>query len=262
MRGDGWESVGAIVERMGLRDTREGFGDAITGGSGEQGSADVDAPGALEGQLAGERPRFDVIAAPLGFDAGRGFDFSPLPVEHPNAAVLAGCPWHGACSPIEYPSCARIAYALNAYSIGILRLRRQGGSLPAGRDADNLAWDQQLRGIIAAWFGHAVRISGRSEASLAREAGIETSTVQRMKKQQMTMGGANVDALAKAAGVPGPLLLDVRDYAALYAAQHPRPASAARAAVAEQARLDALVPEPDQPAEAPPTKRQGRGGKG
>lgn len=142
----------------------------------------------------------------------------------------------------------------------VLRSRRQGGVLPEGRDADNPAWDQQLRGILAAWFGHAVRISGRSEASLAREAGIETSTVQRMKKRQMTMGGANVDALAKAAGVPGPLLLDVRDYAALYAAQHPRSTSA-RDAVAERARLDALLPEPVQPAVAPPKKRQGRGGK-
>jgi transcriptional regulator with XRE-family HTH domain len=131
--------------------------------------------------------------------------------------------------------------------------------LPKASASDNPLWDRQLRDIVAAWFAHAVRLGGKSEAQLAREAGVNTSTIQRLKKQTMTVSGAVIEALAEAAGVPPPSIVDVLDYGALYTGRFTSgpPTSAA---AAEQLRRDALAREPDPPAAATPKKRA-RGGK-
>jgi hypothetical protein len=74
----------------------------------------------------------------------------------------------------------------------------------------------------------------------------------------MTVSGAVIEALAEAAGVPPPSIVDVLDYGALYTRFTSGPP--ASAAAAEQLRRDALEPEPDPPEEVKPARR-GRGGK-
>jgi hypothetical protein len=75
--------------------------------------------------------------------------------------------------------------------------------------------------ICANWWARTLEISGKSAAEIGDQAGVNKTTIHRLKTMDRTTSGTVMDALAKAAGVPLPVLLDARDYAALYAARHP-----------------------------------------
>lgn len=78
-------------------------------------------------------------------------------------------------------------------------------------------WDQQLRDIAAWWLARAVDLSGLSLSEIARRAGMDYTTLMRMKAKRSTVAGERMDAISRVTGVPLPDLRDHLDYVQLYA---------------------------------------------
>jgi hypothetical protein len=130
--------------------------------------------------------------------------------------------------------------------------------------AANNPWDQQLREVVREWWARVLEVGGMSaaeiKAAVKKKGAGDASTLSKMVNGHQTPRGKLLTAISEVTGVPLPSLRDETDYVALYAARRATVRASTSAAAAEQLRLDALAPEPDQPAEEKPRKR-GQGGK-
>lgn len=124
----------------------------------------------------------------------------------------------------------------------------------------NPPWDQQLREIGSAWFAHVLSASRLSAAEIGRLAGVNETTINRLRLGKKTSSGATMDAIAKATGVPVPLLYDGNAYGKMYDDRHPSAAPSDTAAVSDVKRL-ARQTARRRGAAGKPRKRRGGGEK-